>query len=190
MTKVEYINAFESDINSFINFVLLNNPKGLITSLRAAGYKDVVTYDDARKVLLAIYAQNKVEEFQKIMNAVPYINDVDNDTAGFQEYFLGKMTAEQRAAYDANKQMVARTTDAEGQPVTQSGGSMWLTIGQGALNVVQSFFGAKQSAANTALLQQQQLAEQAKTRKILIIGGVIIAVIILIIIGALLLRKK
>lgn len=177
MTKLELQNSIERDPLSLVNFVVANNPTDLIISLHVAGYKSVETESQAKDVLVALIQQDKKDEFLQILKGVPYINNAPNDTAGFKEYFLAKLSAEDRMRYqqDINSRPFSRTADitsAEEDPK-----STWLNIGSGVVGIVGSIFGSKAAVSNAAYLDAQARATQQKTILVVIMAVVALALV-------------
>lgn len=177
MTKLELQNSIEQDPLSLVNFVVANNPTDLIISLHVAGYKSVETESQAKDVLVALIQQNKKDEFLQILKGVPYINNAPNETAGFKEYFLSKLSPEDRMRYqqDMNSRPFVRTSDVT--IAEEDTKSTWLNIGSGVVGIVGSIFGSKAAVSNATYLDAQARATQ---QKVILVVALTIAAIILI----------
>lgn len=155
MTKIETITDISKDPVKFIQFLADNNPLGLVSVMKAAGYS-VNDLANSVQVLNQLYIQGDKENFMKILNAFPYNNDNENYTGGFLSYF----TNYTKGSYIPVETLVpkagsaSRTTTETG---TEPKKSLWLGIGTAILGaaapILGGLLGNKDTASTPVVVQ-------------------------------------
>lgn len=160
MTRQETINRLKSDYPYAVDFIISNNPSGVISKLKGLGF-NVMNAAEAKALLLSPVASERVvvEVF-----SIPYINDAPNFTGGLND-----------------SQAVFR----DGGVTAFSEGFSWASLGGAILAGVNSFLGINTSAkpadnaAVNILLEKEKIDNEknaANTRNLIIGVGIVLVV--------------